>query len=278
MIEVGKVQTLVVVKETQQGIYLNETKPSEREILLPKSQVPEEIQVGDSLEVFVYRDSRDRKIATLNKPKMMLGEIAPLKVVSINRIGAFLDWGLERDLFLPFKQQVGRIHKGETHLVSMYVDKSDRLCATMKVYDLLKSNAPYEVNDIVNGTIYSFKEAYGAFVAVENRYHGMIPLKELYGDYKVGQTLELRVRNVRADGKLELSMRKTTHLQMEDDARKIMDALEKQDGKLSLHDKSSPEEINAQLSMSKAAFKRAAGRLMKEGAIEMTTQGIIRNW
>lgn len=113
MIEVGKVQILVVVKEAEQGVYLNETKSSEREILLPKSQVPEDLQVGDQIEVFVYRDSRDRKIATINKPKLILGELAPLKVVSVNRIGAFLDWGLERDLFLPFKQQVGRIHRGE---------------------------------------------------------------------------------------------------------------------------------------------------------------------
>lgn len=278
MIEVGKLQTLVVTKETEQGVYLNELMPKEREILLPKSQVPEGLQVGDALEVFVYRDSRDRKIATINKPKLMLGELAPLKVVSVNRIGAFLDWGLERDLFLPFKQQVGRIHRGEVHLVGMYVDKSDRLCATMKVYELLQSHAPYKVNDMVSGTIYSFKEAYGAFVAVDNKYHGLIPIKELYGDYKIGETLELRVRNVRPDGKLELSMRKTTHLQMEDDARKIMEALEENNGKLSLHDKSSPEEINDALGMSKAAFKRAAGRLMKEGAIEMTEQGISRNW
>lgn len=278
MIEVGKLQTLIVTKETEQGVYLNEQVPKERDILLPQKQVPEALQIGDAIEVFVYRDSRDRKIATVNQPKLVLGELAPLKVVSINRIGAFLDWGLERDLFLPFKQQVGRIHKGETHLVGMYVDKSDRLCATMKVYELLQSNAPYEVNDMVSGTIYSFKEAYGAFVAVENKYHGLIPIKELYGDYKIGQTLSLRVRNVRPDGKLELSMRKTTHLQMEDDARKIMEVLEANDGKLGLHDKSSPEDISSALGMSKAAFKRAAGRLMKEGAIEMSQQGIARNW
>jgi len=278
MIQVGKLHTLIVTKETEQGIYLNEQNPDERDILLPRNQVPEEIQVGDSIEVFVYRDSRDRKIATVNQPKMMLGELAPLKVVSVNRIGAFLDWGLERDLFLPFKQQIGCIHRGEVYLVGIYVDKSDRLCATMKVYELLQSHAPYEVNDIVMGTVYSFKEAYGAFVAVDNKYHGLIPIKELYGDYKIGDTLELRVRNVRPDGKLELSMRKATHLQMEDDAKKIMEVLEQNGGKLSLHDKSTPDEINEKLGMSKAAFKRAAGRLMKEGVIEMTTQGISRNW
>lgn len=278
MIEVGKRHDLVIVKETEKGIYLNEQEAKERDILLPRTQVPKEVQIGERINVFVYRDSRDRKIATVYESKLMLGELAPLKVVSVNHIGAFLDWGLERDLFLPFKEQVGRIHKGEVHLVGMYRDKSDRLCATMKVYELLQGDAPYQKNDVVKGTIYSFKEAYGAFVAVENKYHGLIPIKELYGEYKIGETLQLRVRNVRNDGKLELSMRKTTHLQMEDDARKIMALLGENDGVIGLNDKSSPEAINRELGMSKAAFKRAIGRLMKEGAIELKDEGIKRNW
>ena len=278
MIEVGKRHDLVIIKETEKGIYLNEQDAKERDILLPRTQVPEKVQIGEEINVFVYRDSRDRKIATVHEPKLMLGELAPLRVVSVNHIGAFLDWGLERDLFLPFKQQVGRIHKGEVHLVGMYRDKSDRLCATMKVYELLQSEAPYQKNDVVKGTIYSFKEAYGAFVAVENKYHGLIPIKELYGEYKIGDTLQLRVRNVRNDGKLELSMRKTTHLQMEDDARKIMELLDSNHGIMGLNDKSSPEAINRELGMSKAAFKRAVGRLMREGAIELTKEGIKRNW
>ncbi len=277
MIEIGMMQKLSVIREVAQGVYLNEANGHEQ-VLLPKAQIPEGTKVGDELEVFVYRDSEDRKIATVKMPKIKLGELAPLKVVSVNRIGAFLDWGLERDLFLPFKQQVGRIHKGEVHLVGMYKDKSDRLCATMKVYELLEVNAPYQVNDMVNGVIYAIKEAYGAFVAVDNKYHGMIPIKELYGEYKTGENLSLRVKNIRPDGKLELSLRKTTHLQMEDDAQKIMNELEKHQGKLSLHDKSTPEDIKEALHMSKAAFKRAIGRLMKEGAIDIKEDGIYRNW
>lgn len=277
MIEIGMIQKLSVIREVAQGVYLNEVNGHEQ-VLLPKAQIPEGTKVGDELEVFVYRDSEDRKIATVKMPKIKLGELAPLKVVSVNRIGAFLDWGLERDLFLPFKQQVGRIHKGEVHLVGMYKDKSDRLCATMKVYELLEVNAPYQVNDMVNGVIYAIKEAYGAFVAVDNKYHGMIPIKELYGAYKTGENLSLRVKNIRPDGKLELSLRKTTHLQMEDDAQKIMNELEKHQGKLPLHDKSMPEDIKEALHMSKAAFKRAIGRLMKEGAIDIKEDGIYRNW
>lgn len=277
MIEIGMMQKLSVIREVEQGVYLNELNGHEQ-VLLPKAQIPEGTKIGDVLEVFVYRDSEDRKIATVKMPRIRLGELAPLKVVSVNRIGAFLDWGLERDLFLPFKQQIGRIHKGEVHLVGMYKDKSDRLCATMKVYELLEVHAPYEVNDMVNGVIYSIKEAYGAFVAVDNKYHGMIPIKELYGTYKIGENLSLRVKNIRPDGKLELSLRKTTHLQMEDDAQKIMNELEKYQGKLLLHDKSTPEDIKKALNMSKAAFKRAIGRLMKEGALEIKEDGIYRNW
>ena len=277
MIEIGMMQKLSVIREVAQGVYLNEANGHEQ-VLLSKAQIPEGTKVGDELEVFVYRDSEDRKIATVKMPKIKLGELAPLKVVSVNRIGAFLDWGLERDLFLPFKQQVGRIHKGEVHLVGMYKDKSDRLCATMKDYELQEVNEPYKVKDMVNGVIYDIKEAYGAFVAVDNKYHGMIPIKELYGAYKTGENLSLRVKNIRPDGKLELSLRKTTHLQMEDDAQKIMNELEKHQGKLPLHDKSMPEDIKEALHMSKAAFKRAIGRLMKEGAIDIKEDGIYRNW
>ena len=278
MIEIGRMHTLSVIREAAQGVYLNELEGCDQDILLPKAQVPKETKIGDVLEVFVYRDSEDRRIATIKKPKLMIGELAPLEVISVNRIGAFLDWGLEKDLFLPFKQQIGRIHKGEVYLVGMYKDKSDKLCATMKVYDLLRCDSPYKVNDEVMGTIYSIKGAFGAFVAVDNKYHGLIPIKELYGNYQIGEKVSLRVRFVRADGKLELSLRKPAHLQMEDDIRTIMEALETHHGQLPLHDKSSPQAIKEALNMSKAAFKRAIGRLMKEGVIEIKEDGIKRNW
>lgn len=278
MIQVGKYQTLIIIEETQKGMYLNEKEPSERPVLLSYKEITDTMHIGQTLDVFVYRDSKGRKIATLKKPKIVLGQLAPLKVVSINHIGAFLDWGLDKDLFMPFKMQVGRIHKGETHLVGMYEDKSGRLCATMKVYESLLSDSPFQVNDVVTGTVYSIKEAYGAFVAVENKYHGLIPIKEMYGDLEIGSNVSVRIRKIREDGKLELSLRKTTHLQMEDDARKIMDMLEVEEGFLPLNDKSSPETINEMMQMSKAAFKRAVGRLMKEGAVTIVGEGIKRNW
>ena len=278
MIEIGKFHHLEVVREAKQGLYLNDRLQTEKDILLPQYQLSEDIKLGDKLEVFVYRDSEDRKVATFKKPRLILGEMSVLEVVSVNHIGAFLDWGLERDLFLPFSQQTEKVKKGNKYLVAMYIDKSDRLCATMKIYDLLIGQAPYKEQDEVTGTIYGIKEAYGAFVAVDNKYHGLIPVRELYGQYQVGKTVKLRVTKVRMDGKLELSMRKLVHLQMEEDAGLIMKVLEEHNGRLQLHDKSSPEEIKKKLGMSKAGFKRAIGRLMKEGAIEIKEDGIYRNW
>lgn len=277
MMDVGRMQKLQVKSCMPEGIYLNSLEEAnEADILLYEQD--ETLESGDIVEAFVYRNSQDQKVATFRKPKLQVGEVASLKVVSVNRIGAFLDWGLERDLFLPFKQQIGRIKKDETHLVAMYVDKSDRLCATMKIYDALSCQAPYKVNDEVVGTIYNIKEAFGAFVAVENRYHGLIPVKEFYGKHEEGEVVQLRVKNIKPDGKLELSLRKPAHFQMEDDVKFLMTELEKHGGKLMIHDKSSPEEIKSLLCMSKAAFKRAAGRLMKEGVIEMKSDGIYRTW
>lgn len=279
MIELGKIQTLHVMRQTEHGVYLNDLQdPSEKDVLLPSNQVSEDIEVDSAVEVFVYRDSEDRLIATIRKPKVTLGKVAKLKVVSISHIGAFVEWGLERDLFLPFKQQLGQIQKDESYVVGVYIDKSNRLCATMKIYDLLSCQSPYAVKDEVKGIIYNVKEAFGAFVAVEGKYHGLIPPKELYTQYKIGDEVEVRVKAIKSDGKLELSPRAPLYLQMEKDAQVIMEALEKNGGQLALHDKSTPEAIKEALMMSKASFKRAVGRLLKEGAISLVEGGIKRNW
>lgn len=279
MIELGIVQKLEVIRDTEIGLYLNSKEDKSRDdILLPKNQIPRGTQIGDEVEVFVYRDSEDRLIATNKIPKITMGNLAVLKVVDTNHIGAFLDWGLTKDLFLPFKQQVGEISKGKSYLVGIYIDKSDRLCATMKIYDLLSCESPYKENEMVRGIIYSIKEEYGAFVAIDNKYHGLIPNKELYGNYGMGDEVEVRVKKVRADGKLELSLRKQTVYQMEEDAQRIIEQLKLKGGHLGLSDSSTPGLINKELGMSKAAFKRAVGRLMKEGAIEMTEVGIRLTW
>lgn len=274
MIELGKIQKLVVARKADIGVYLKaHDEDNLNEILLPKSQVPKDTKIGDELEVFIYRDSEDRLIATTKKPKVTIGKLAMLKVVEITRIGAFLDWGLEKDLFLPFKEQIGKVVKGKSYMVGIYVDKSDRLCATMKIYNLLKANSPYKTNNKVNGIIYSINDKLGIFVAVDHIYHGLIPTREIFGNYKIGDTVESRVKKITPDGKLELSLRKQAYYQIDDDTRKIMNILKSNNGKMHLNDDSSPIEIKETLNISKAAFKRALGRLLKEGKIEISNEG-----
>ncbi len=275
MIELGKIQKLEVVNFTTRGVYLNsKNNEDEKSILLPKKQVPSEIKEGDELEVFVYRDSKDRLIATTHRPKIIIGEFAYLKVVDITRIGAFLDWGLEKDLFMPFKEQRGKIKKSREYLVGIYIDKSSRLCATMDIYKLLSSESPYKENDKVHGFIYNINNDIGAFVAVDNKYHGLIPKHELFGDYKLGSEVDAIVTKVRKDGKLDLNLRGKAYKQMDKDTKLIMDKLNDNGGVLSINDKSSPKEIKDEFNISKSAFKRAVGRLLKQRKIKITEKGI----
>ncbi|MDF3003782.1 MAG: hypothetical protein K0S22_254 [Oscillospiraceae bacterium] len=279
MIELGKIQKLQIIRKTQIGAYLNTiSDKSEYDVLLPQKQVPQDIEIGDEIEVFVYKDSEDRTICTVKKPKITIGQLAVLQVVSTTSIGAFLDWGLEKDLFLPFREQVSKVITGRSYLVALYLNKDTRLCATTKIYSFLSAQPPYKENDRVQGIIYRINKELGAFVAVDNKYHGLIANKELYGNYQEGDSVDVRIKRKRLDGKLELSLRKEAYNEIESDAKKIMDELTLRNGTLLLNDKSSPEHIKVQLNMSKAAFKRAVGRLLKEGAIKITDAGIQKMW
>ena len=260
----GEKQVLTVVKIVDFGVYLGS---DEERVLLPKKQVPEGIEVGDPVEVFLYKDSSDRMIATTKEPKITLGELAVLEVADVGRIGAFLDWGLEKDLLLPFKEQTVKVEKGDRCLVSLYVDKSGRLCATMKVYPLLRTDSPYQKNDMVRGTVYGISREFGVFVAVDDRYSALIPRREVYGRMFIGQQVEARVADVKADGKLDLSVRNRIPEQMDADAQQIMERIEKNGGSLPFTDKADPERIKMEFGMSKAAFKRAVGRLLKQRKI-----------
>lgn len=279
MIELGRIQKLRVIRSTKIGVYLNSVDDMSmdadmEDVLLPKSQVSSEIKIGDVIEVFVYKDSEDRIIATIRTPKITLGEIAMLRVIEVAEIGAFLDWGLEKDLFLPFKEQLGKIKEGDLYLIGMYVDKSERLCGTMKVSRLLENESPYKVNDLVTGTIYSVNKDLGAFIAVDNKYHALIPSSEFLGANGYGDKVEARVRKVQPDGKLELSFRREAFNEIDSDADKIMDKLKYRGGVIKLNDKSSPAAIKSEFSMSKSAFKRAIGKLFKERKIVITEAGI----
>ena len=262
----GEKQVLTVVKKVDFGVYLGS---DEERVLLPKKQVPEGIEAGDPIEVFLYKDSSDRMIATTKEPKITLGQLAVLEVVDVGRIGAFLDWGLEKDLLLPFKEQTSKVEKGDRCLVSLYIDKSGRLCATMKVYPLLRTDSSYKKDDTVNGTVYEISRDFGVFVAVDNKFSALIPKREVYGRMYIGQQIEARVAAVKADGKLDLSVRSRIPEQMDADAQKIMERLEKSAGVLPFTDKADPERIRDEFGMSKAAFKRAVGRLMKQGKIRI---------
>lgn len=274
MIELGKIQKLTAIKESAQGVYLHDEDEKEQEILLPKNEVPSGIQMGDEIEVFVYKDSEDRWIATTERPKIIMHELSMLKVVDKTKIGAFLDWGLPKDLFLPFKEQSQSIKKGNDYLVGLYIDKSNRLCATMNIPKLLKNQSPYQENDKVKGTIYSLNKEIGAFVAVDNQYQGLIPAREFYGHYTIGDEVEAEVMKVKKDGKLDLRIRKKAYKEIDKDAEKILNRIINEGGYLELNDNSAPEKIKKELQMSKRAFKRAVGRLLKLNKIEMKDSGI----
>ncbi|MFA5528366.1 MAG: S1-like domain-containing RNA-binding protein [Peptostreptococcales bacterium] len=278
MIKIGHMQTLEMVNSTSFGVYLKDGDDGKDEkVLLPIAQVSEGFKPGDKIEVFVYRDSMDRLISTVRRPKLVIGEIAHLEVVSKTKFGAFLDCGLERDLLLPFAEQVCEIEEGKKYLVTMYVDKSDRLCARMDVYSLLTENHEYKEEDRVKGIIYNIKESMGAFVAVDNQFHGLIPIREFYGPYQCGDEIEARVIKVREDGKLELAVREKAFAQMETDAEIIMQKLDDNGGSLPYGDKTDPDIINDELRMSKRAFKRAIGKLLKENKIKAFDTKIEKN-
>lgn len=264
--ELGKKQMLTVVKMVDFGVYLGNDNDK---VLLPKKQVPKGIEPGDPIEVFLYKDSSDRLIATTNEPKLTLGEIAVLEVLQVGKFGAFLDWGLEKDLFLPFREQTVKVKPGDECLVALYIDKSQRLCATMKVYEYLQKNSPYKKDDKVQGVIYEASDNFGMFVAVDNQYSALIPKKEVFGNLKVGDRITARVTEVKADGKLNLSVREKAFLQMDKDAVMILKRIEERGGELPFNDKADAEIIKKEFGLSKNAFKRAVGHLYKERKIEI---------
>ncbi|MDE6167863.1 MAG: S1 RNA-binding domain-containing protein, partial [Acetatifactor sp.] len=201
---------------------------------------------------------------------------ALLTVAQMGKYGAFLDWGLEKDLLLPFREQRGSVRQGDQVLVSLYIDKSRRLCATMNVYRSLRTDSPYKPGDRVAGRVYETSDNFGAFVAVDNQYSALIPKRELYGEAEPGTDVEARVVQVLEDGRLTLSIRDKAYLQMDKDAEKLLELLDSYEGALPFTDKADPEVIRYETGMSKNEFKRAVGRLLKQGRIEITPKAIRR--
>ena len=276
MLYLGKKQELEIMKKVDFGVYLKspEDAKGEERVLLPAKQVPQGAGIGDTIEVFLYKDSKDRLIATTNTPFLMMDEVKLLKVAQVGKMGAFLEWGLEKDLFLPFREQTRKVREGEECLVALYIDKSSRLCATMKVYHYLKLDSPYKKDDKVEGIVYEISDNFGAFVAVDNQYSGLIPKKEFFGTLKTGDRITARVSAVKEDGKLDLSIREKAFAQIVVDAEKVMQVIESFDGALPFNDKANPEVIRREMQMSKNEFKRAVGHLLKTGKIEITEKSI----
>ncbi|MEE1305201.1 MAG: S1-like domain-containing RNA-binding protein [Agathobacter sp.] len=272
----GEYQELIYVKKMEFGIYLSEKEGDEERVLLPSKQVPEGLKPGDKIKVFLYKDSKDRLIATTNTPKLVMGQYTALEVKEVGKIGAFLDWGLEKDLFLPYKQMTMKVREGDEVLVSLYIDKSSRLCASMRgLYDLLSKDSPYKKGDTVTGRVYEFSDNFGTFVAVDDKYSARIPRHEDCSYLRVGDIIDAKVTDVKEDGKLDLSLREKAYIQMDADALKVMEIIESYAGVLPFSEKASPEVIKRETGLSKNAFKRAVGRLYKERKIDLT-DGKIR--
>lgn len=289
MIQIGRTQQLRVDSLQPHGAYLvdaGEELPklpaayggaalsvdAER-ILLPTNQLSGEAE-GDLVSVFVYRDSEDRPIATKQLPKAELGLTALLTVTQVNRVGAFLDWGLPKDLLLPYREQTRPVGEGDEVLVAVYIDKSGRLCATMKLYPYLRTDSTHKKDDRVSGRVYEVSDNFGAFVAVEDCYSGLVPKKDLFFPLSPMQQIEARIANVLPDGKLTLSLRDKAYAQMDGDSALILSALRSAGGFLPYHDKSSAEAIKARFSLGKNAFKRAIGHLYRERLITIEEDGI----
>ena len=277
MIEIGKVQTLTIERLTPIGAYLSDGFDTTDVVLLPEKEVAKNSRAGDQIDVFVYRDSKDRLISTTREPKIQVGEFAALKVADVTKVGAFLDWGLEKDLLLPYNEQTVKVQKGRDYLVNLYTDKSDRLCATMKIYPLLKVDAPYKMGDWIEGYVYQINPEIGAFVAIDNLYHGLILIKDANSDIHCGEKIHARVSEIRNDGKLVLSPNKKAYKEIPKDAVVILTKLNESQGFLPYNDKTDAFVIKKEFNMSKSSFKRAVGKLLKEKKIRITERGIEKN-
>jgi predicted RNA-binding protein (virulence factor B family) len=272
MIQVGKYNEMEVVRQMDFGLYL---ATDNAEVLLPQKWVPKGTQLGDVLNVFVYRDSEDRLIATTIEPYAVSGEFAFLEVKQSNNIGAFLDWGMEKDLLVPFSEQPNKMIPGKSYVVYIYTDeKSNRIVASAKLNKFIeREDIDLQENDVVDLLIYSETEK-GFNAIINNMYTGLVYKNEIYDNVRIGDKLKGYVKQVREDNKIDLSLQKSGYELVDDVKWKILNVLKEKNGFLALHDNSSPEEIKMALQISKKAFKKAVGTLYKERLITLSDKGI----
>jgi len=267
MIEVGKYTHLRIKKILKQGAYLTNSDDN-TEILLPKKYIPQNAYIDDEIEVFIYRDSEDKLIATTEKPYAIVGEFAYLKAKSIEKYGAFLDWGLKKDLLLPFREQSEKIETGKRYLVRIYVDKlTDRIVATQHINKFLRNNTEnLSVGDKTDILI-CHKTQLGYKVIVNNLYWGMIYFNQIFRDIRTGERTQACITKIREDGYIDLSLQKSGMDEINDVEEKIMTKLRENGGFLPLSDNSKPDEIYLELEISKKVFKKTIGKLFKEKKI-----------
>ncbi len=270
---IGIQNRLKVLRFTPPGAYLGDK--AGKEILLPTKYIPAKLKVDDEVEVFVYRDSEDRIIATTLRPHAEINQFGYLRVKDVNQFGAFLDWGIEKDLMVPFREQIGKMQKGSSYLVYVYLDpKTQRLVATQKIQSRFEnSSINLEVGEEVNLLIGEETEL-GMNVVVNNRYKGLVYSNEIFTDLMMGDRTRGFVKNIRSDNKIDVSLQKVGLDNLEEGAAVILKVLEVNDGFLALTDKSSPDDIQFHLQMSKKTFKRSLGILYKKRLVELTTKGI----
>ena len=270
---IGQYSRLKIARITPSGAFL---ASEEGDILLPGKFIPEGAKIGTELEVFVYLDSEDRPVATVQKPFAVVGEFALLTVKDTNaKVGSFLDWGLDKDLLLPFSEQLAPVKKGEQVLVCLYQDASGRIAASARLDRFLRpADASLAEGDAVDLFVYAYTDL-GAKVVVNNRYTGVLFRNELYGKPKAGEPLRGYVKKIRDGGKIDITLRKGGAQEAQTDRDLVLAALTNAtDGFLPLNDKSSPESISELLKLSKKSFKKAVGGLYREGLISMAEDGI----
>lgn len=272
-IELGKINRLKVVKFVDFGLYLDGGR--EGEILLPSRYVPEGVQVGDEIDVFLYLDSEERLIATTEKPKAMVGDFAFLQVAWVNNFGAFLDWGLMKDLFVPFREQKMKMQKGRSYIVHLHIDEeSYRIMASAKVERYLsKEMPPYAEGDEVEILVWQ-KTDLGFKVIVDNRFGGLLYDSELFRHLQVGDRSKAYIKQVRPDGKLDVTLNLQGKAAVSDFSDILLEHLRHNGGKTVLCDKSPAEEIYAMFGVSKKVFKKAVGDLYKRRLIRICDDGL----
>lgn len=273
MIQIGQYNILKVVKKVDFGMYLDGGEAGE--ILLPKRFVPEGLEPEDEIEVFLYHDSDDRIIATTQKPYAIAGDIAMLKVVGQTKHGAFLDWGLMKDIFLPLSQQTSRIHDNGYYLVKLYIDeRTGRIAATQRIErDLSNEHLTIREKEQVDLIVYQRTDI-GYKVIINNKHLGVLHYNEVFKELEIGDKEKGFIKAIREDNKIDVSLGVPGYKKVESETDKILRLLEENNGYLPYHDKSEPEEIYEFFGVSKKVFKMAVGALYKDRKIELTKTGI----